>query len=287
MPTANLGKVDNKGFEVTMNWRDSVKEFGYNIGVNLSYAKNKIIFMDEVEYPYEYMQRTGHSVGQNFGYKFDGFFSEEDVARYETERGKTMPDYGAGFTPHPGDAKYKDLNNDNKIDQNDVTAIGNTIYPQLSAGLNLGFSYKGFDFSMTWAGSTKVSRMLEDVFSRPYSSSNSRGLAKYFTTDTWTQKGDDAKYPALSFTNMTHNTRKSDLWLRDASYIRLKNVEVGYNFPKSTLQKMHIGSLRVYATGYNLLTLDKLKVVDPESKTGTSSKYPVVMVVNLGLKVGF
>ena len=287
LPTANLGKVDNKGFEVTMKWRDRVKEFGYNIGVNLSYAKNKIIFMDEVEYPYEYMQRTGHSVGQNFGYKFDGFFSEEDVARYETERGKTMPDYGAGFTPHPGDAKYKDLNNDNKIDQNDVTAIGNTIYPQLSTGLNLGFSYKGFDFSMTWAGSTKVSRMLEDVFSRPYSSSNSRGLAKYFTTDTWTQKGDDAKYPALSFTNMTHNTRKSDLWLRDASYIRLKNVEVGYNFPKSTLQKMHIGSLRVYATGYNLLTFDKLKVVDPESKTGTSSKYPVVMVVNLGLKVGF
>nr|WP_302830219.1 TonB-dependent receptor [uncultured Bacteroides sp.] len=287
LPTANIGKVDNKGFEVTMNWSDRVRDFGYNIGVNVSYAKNKIIFMDEVEYPYEYMQRTGRSVGQNFGYKFDGFFSEEEVKRYETERGKSMPDYGSGFTPHPGDAKYKDLNDDHKIDQNDVTAIGNTIYPQLTGGLNLGLSYKGFDFSMTWAGATKVSRMLEDVFSRPYSSSNSRGLAKYFTTDTWTQKGDAAKYPALSFTNMTHNTQSSDLWLRDASYLRLKNVEVGYSFPKNTLQKMHLGSLRIYATGYNLLTFDKLKVLDPEAKTGTSSKYPVVMVVNLGLKVGF
>ena len=287
LPTANIGKVDNKGFEVSMNWRDQIRDFGYSIGINLSYAKNKIIFMDEVEYPYEYMQRTGRSVGQNFGYKFDGFFSEDDAKRYEMERGKSMPDYGSGFTPQPGDAKYKDLNNDHKIDQNDVTAIGNTIYPQLTGGLNLGLSYKGFDISMTWAGATKVSRMLEDVFSRPFSSSNSRGLAKFFTTDTWTQKGDAAKYPALSFNSMTHNTMSSELWLRDASYLRLKNVEVGYSFSRSAIQKMHLSTLRIYATGYNLLTFDKLKVLDPEAKTGTSSKYPVVMVVNLGLKVGF
>ena len=112
-------------------------------------------------------------------------------------------------------------------------------------------------------------------------------MLKYFTTDTWTQKGDAATYPAITFINMTHNNRNSDLWLRDASYLRLKNVEVGYSFSKKALQKMHLGSLRVYATGYNLLTFDKLKVIDPEAATGTSSMYPIVMVMNLGLKVGF
>ncbi|MDD4199280.1 MAG: TonB-dependent receptor [Paludibacter sp.] len=287
LPTANIGKVDNKGFEVSVNWRERMKKFGYNIGINLSYAKNTIVFIDEVQYPYEYMQRTGRSVGQNFGYKFDGFFSEDEVSRYNVERGNTMPDYGSGFTPHPGDAKFKDLNKDYKIDQNDVTAIGNPVYPQLTGGINLGCSYKGFDMSMTWQGATMVSRMLEDIFSTPFSSSMSRSLMKYFTTDTWTQKGDAAKYPAISFTNMTHNNRNSDLWLRDASYLRLKNIEVGYSFPKKTLQKMQLSSMRVYATGYNLLTFDKLKVIDPEAKTGTNAMYPVVMVMNLGLKVGF
>lgn len=287
MPVVNIGKVDNKGYEVSMNWKDRVKDFGYHIGMNLSYAKNKIVFMDEVPQPYEYMQSTGRPVGQNFGYKFDGFFSEEEVARYEAERGNGMPDYGSGFTPHAGDAKFKDLNGDKKIDQNDICAIGNPVYPLLTGGINLGFSYKGFDLSMTWQGATKVSRMLNDIFRTPYSTNLNRSLMKYFTTDTWTQKGDAAKYPAITFANMTHNNRDSDLWLRDASYLRLKNVEVGYSLSKKALQKMHVGSLRVYATGYNLLTFDKLKVIDPEAGTGSSAMYPVVMVINFGLKVGF
>ena len=287
LPKANLGKVNNKGFEVDVKWSDQVNDFRYNVGFNVSYAKNKIIFQDEVTYPYEWMQRTGRSVGQNFGYRFDGFFSEEDVAKYSTEKGITMPDYGTGFEPHPGDAKYKDLSGDMKIDQNDVAPIGNTIYPRLTGGINYGFSYKGFDVSMTWQGATKVSRLLDDVFRNPFGGTNNRGLLKYFTTDTWTQKGDAALYPAISFVNKDHNTIASDLWLRDASYLRLKNVEVGYNFSKKALQKIHLGSLRVYATGYNLITFDKLKVIDPEAKTGVSSNYPVVMVVNLGVKVGF
>lgn len=287
LPAANLGKVDNKGYEVSVNWKDQVRDFGYTIGVNVSYAKNKIIFMDEVPQPYEYMCHTGRSVGQNFGYKFDGFFSEAEVAAYQAERGNTMPDYGSGFTPHPGDAKFKDLNGDKKIDQNDVCAIGHPVYPQLTGGINLGISYKGFDFSMTWQGVAKVSRMLDDVFRYPYGPNQNYSLVKYFTTDTWTQKGDAAKYPAITFANSAHNTRSSDLWLRDASYLRLKNVEVGYSFSKKTLKKVHLGSLRIYATGYNLLTFDKLKVIDPEASTGSGTMYPVVKVMNLGLKVGF
>lgn len=287
LPTANIGKVDNKGFEFSMTWRDKVNAFDYNIGFNISYAKNKIIYMDEAEYPYAYMQRTGKPVGQNFGHKFDGYFSEEDVARYVTEERGGMPDYGTGFTPMPGDVKYKDLNGDKKIDQNDITAIGNPTYPQLSGGINYGISYKGFDISMTWSGAAKTSRMLKDVFRYPFGQTDSRSLMRYFTTDTWTQKGDAAKYPAISFLNKSNNYRDSDLWLRDASYLRLKNVEIGYSFSKKALEKIHLGSLRIYATGYNLLTFDKLDVIDPESKASATPMYPLVMVINFGLKVGF
>lgn len=184
--------------------------------------------------------------------------------------------------------KYKDLNGDGKINQNDKAAIGYPIYPLLTGGLNLGFSYKGFDFSMTWAGATKTSRMLNDVYREPFGATNSRSLLKYQVTDAWTpEKGNSAKAPAITFVNKTNNYLDSDLWLRDASYIRLKNVEVGYNFSEKVLKKLHVGNLRVYATGYNLLTFDKLKIVDPESDANGNIMYPLVMVVNLGLKVGF
>lgn len=288
LPTANIGKVDNKGFELNLNWKQSVRDFRYHLGVNLSYAKNKIVFMDEIHYPYSYMQRTGKSVGQQFGYQYDGFFSEENVKNYAEERGKSIPDHGTAYSPKAGDVKYKDLNRDHKIDNNDVSAIGYPVYPLLTGGVNMGFSYKGFDFSMTWSGATKTSRLLNDIFRMPFGDTNNRSLIKYVVTDAWTpEKGNSAKAPAVSFTNKVNNYMDSDLWLRDASYIRLKNVEIGYTLPKQVLAKMHIQQLRVFATGYNLLTLDKLKVIDPESKTGSDSMYPVVMVFNVGLKLGF
>ena len=121
-----------------------------------------------------------------------------------------------------------------------------------------------------------------------FGATDSRSLMKYMIDDMWTpEKGNSAKAPAISFTNKVNNYRDSDLWLRDASYLRLKNVEIGYNFPKKILSKINIGSLRVFATGYNLLTLDKLKIVDPESRPNGNAMYPVVMVINMGLKVGF
>ena len=107
--------------------------------------------------------------------------------------------------------------------------------------------------------------------------------------DAWTpEKGNSSTAPAISFgASKANNYKDSDLWLRDASYLRLKNVEVGYSFPKKVLNRMHFGSLRVYATGYNLLTFDKLDVIDPESKSAARANYPLVMVINFGVKVGF
>lgn len=289
LPTANIGKVDNKGYEISVKWSDRLnKDFHYNIGFNLSYAKNTIVYMDEMRYPYEYMQRTGRPVGQNFGLKYDGFFTEEEAADYLAEKGNTIPDHGAGFAPKPGDVKYKDLNGDKVIDDKDVTAIGYPVYPLLTGGINLGFSYKGFDFSMTWAGAAKTSRFLSGSYREPFGPLNSKSLMKYMIDEAWTpEKGDAALAPAISFTSKANNYKNSDLWLRDASYLRLKNVEIGYSLPKSVLKKMHISQLRVFASGYNLLTFDGLKVCDPETTSTGTPMYPIVAVINMGLKLSF
>lgn len=289
LPTANIGKVDNKGFEISVKWEDTLKkDFRYNLGVNLSYAKNKIVFMDEIPYPYEYMRKTGKSVGQQFGYKYDGFFSEEDAANYEANSGKTVPNHGTGFKPKAGDVKYKDLNGDMVIDDKDVAAIGRPVYPLLSGGFIMGFSYKGFDLSMTWAGAAKTSRLLSGNYREPFGSLNNKSLMKYMISEAWTpEKGNNAKAPAISFVSKSNNYKNSDLWLRDASYLRLKNVEIGYSLSGRLLKKMSLNQFRIFASGYNLLTFDNLEVSDPETTSTGTPMYPIIKVVNVGLKLSF
>lgn len=288
LPTVNMGKVDNHGYEINVRWDSHVRDFRYYVGASLSYARNKIIYMDEVKYPYEWMQRTGKPVSQNFGYVTDGYFSEEDVKNYESLKGKEggIPDQGSGYIPLAGDVKYKDLNGDGKIDEKDVRDIGYPMYPLYSMGINMGFSYKGFDLSMTWSGAFKTSRMLSSTYLEPFGPSNNFSLMKYMVDDAWTpEKGNSAKAPALSFRSKGHNYMSSDLWLRNASYLRLKNIELGYSLPRSVTQKLHVSSLRVSLSGYNLLTFDKLKVCDPETNPNGTA-YPMIKILNFGLRIG-
>ena len=290
LPIVNMGKVDNKGYEVTVRWEDRVRDFSYYIGTSWSYAKNKVIFKDEIPQPFEWMRETGRPVGQQFGYVTDGFFTEEDAARYEEVKGQEggIPNHGEGFTPKAGDVKYKDLNNDGKIDANDVSAIGYPTYPLLNGNLQAGFTWKGFDFSMTWAGAFKTSRLVSNIYRVPFGQMGNNSLLKYMIDDAWTpEKGNSAKAPAISLTgSKTNNYMDSDLWLRDASYVRLKNIELGYSFPQSLLQRIKISSLRLSVSGYNLLTFTDLDFCDPESNPNGKA-YPLIKVVNFGLKVGF
>lgn len=150
LPVLNLGIVSNKGVELNLKWNHKINSFRYWTNLNVSYAKNKIVYQDEVPSEYTYTLKTGHPVGQPFGLKVRGFYYEgmEDVADHS-------------YVLKEGDVVYEDLNHDGKIDDNDKTAIGYPSYPLLNAGLTLGFEYKGFDFSMLWVGATKTSRVLE------------------------------------------------------------------------------------------------------------------------------
>ena len=153
--------------------------------------------------------------------------------------------------------------------------------------MNAGFSYKGFDFSMTWVGTFETSRLLSSTYRIPFGESNNSSIMKYMIDEAWTpEKGNSAKAPALTFKNKSHNYYDSDLWLRDASYIRLKNIELGYSFPQKVVKPANLSSLRVYASGYNLLTFDKLKIADPEAAT-SGSVYPLMKIINVGVKFGF
>ena len=277
LPVLNLGIVSNKGVELNLSWNHKVNSFRYWTNLNVSYAKNKIVYQDEVPSEYTYTLKTGHPVGQPFGLKVRGFYYEgmEDVADHS-------------YVLKEGDVVYEDLNHDGKIDDNDKTAIGYPSYPLLNAGLTLGFEYKGFDFSMLWVGATKTSRVLEETFRKPLGETYDRSLMSHQFTDRWTpETAATAKLPRATIDGVKNNYRDSELWVKDASYLRLKNIEIGYNFRLPFMPKIGMEKMRVFMTGYNLLTFDKLKISDPESMSSGVPQYPVMRVINFGLNVSF
>ena len=277
LPVLNLGIVSNKGVELNLKWNHKINSFRYWTNLNVSYAKNKIVYQDEVPSEYTYTLKTGHPVGQPFGLKVRGFYYEgmEDVADHS-------------YVLKEGDVVYEDLNHDGKIDYNDKTAIGYPSYPLLNAGLTLGFEYKGFDFSMLWVGATKTSRVLEETFRKPLGETYDRSLMSHQFTDRWTpETAATAKLPRATIDGVKNNYRDSELWVKDASYLRLKNIEIGYNFRLPFMPKIGMEKMRVFMTGYNLLTFDKLKISDPESMSSGVPQYPVMRVINFGLNVSF
>jgi TonB-linked SusC/RagA family outer membrane protein len=273
LPAVNLGKTKNQGYEIAANWRETVKEFTYWVNFNLSYAKNKIVFQDEIPQNEPYLYRTGKPVGQPFGYVTDRFYGVDDV----------LPD-----GVKPGDLKFKDLNNDGKINTDDQMAIGYPVYPEYTMGTTIGMKWKNIDLTMLWVGATHTSRMLGDIYKTAFGETGNRSLLQYMADGRWTpETAANATYPRMSLAGATYNAKASDFWLKDASYLRLKNIELGYNIKAKALRSIGIKNLRAYLNGYNLITFDKLKIADPESKTATDSQYPIVKIYNIGLKVDF
>ena len=291
LPVVNIGEVENEGFELSIKLKQKIANFSYWIRPNISYAVNKIVYMDEVDPNEPYLARTGYPVNQPFGYLYDGFFSDADFVDDGSGTGNVMlnpelPD--PMYDAKPGDVKYKDLNDDGFIDDDDQQAIGFPNYPQYSFGTNLGFSWKFIDFNMTWAGALNTSRLLDETYRIAFGPTGNRSLLQYMADERWTpETAASATYPRMTLTGIVNNSKDSDLWLRDASYIRLKNIELGFNLRSAMLKQYGVKSLRIYFNGYNLLTFDRLKITDPESRTGSDSMYPVMKIFNAGVKINF
>jgi hypothetical protein len=286
VPTSNAGVVENKGFELSMGYNNTVGDFSYGVSGNFSFARNKIIDMQEQTFPFEFNYRTGHPIGSQYGLQSLGFFFDDaDIA------GSPVQTYG---NVRPGDLKYKDLTNDNKIDIDDISMIGKSWLPEIVYGITFDMKYKGFDFSALVQGVENVDKKLSGS---AYWEFYPNGLGKVMDhhLDRWAyfpESGVDtrasATYPRLSIEgdNTNNKAPNSDFWLKDASYLRLKSVELGYSLPANATKYLHLSNLRIYASGYNLLTFDKIKVIDPESP-GDGIAYPIQRMVNMGITIQF
>ena len=274
LPVVNMGKVNNHGMEFNLKWEDGNSDFHYWAEGMFSYSKNKIIFQDEIEPNEPYMRHTGNQVGAFFGYKFERFYQEDDFdADGKLKEGLPVPDY----IVKPGDCMYADLNGDNKVNPDDVTKIGYSSTPNITVGLNMGGSYKGFFATMNWVGATQRTLQMSGVYRQPLQD-GTRSIMQWQADKRWTpETAQTATIPRLSISMQSYNSFDSSLWGKDGSYLRLKNATVGYSFKGyAGLKKIGINQLDLKLSGYNLLTFDKFKILDPESTPSNSELYPVI-----------
>ncbi len=292
LPAYNFGEMENRGWEVDVNFRQTVRKFTYWARLNYSFARNEVIYKDEIPKKYAYQMETGRSKDQFFGLIFDGYYNswaevnalDRPVSSWSSNR------------LQPGDVRYVDVNGDGVIDDYDRVPVGYTPIPEIIYGISCGASWKGFDFSVLFQGADNVSIKYFGRSMWPFSKSEES--AKSLIWGRWTEErylaGEEISFPRLSLApnrDTDHNYRESSLWIRDASYLRLKNAEIGYTFQGRLTRKLGLGSLRVYMNGSNLFTWTDVIDLDPEapSRSGNAeiNTYPLQKVYNLGINITF
>lgn len=276
IPWSNVGKVNNKGFDLSVNWKTQpIKDLWADFRFNFTYNKNKYVYIDEPEYPYVWKTKTGKPLDTREGFICDGFFETQA----EIDNAPSQP-YGKG-TLMVGDLKYRDVNGDGSINENDkvmISPYGST--PRAQWGLGLNLNYKGWDFGVFFNGSSKRSVMISDL--KPFASQTSngdRGLMQFIADNHYSLSDPtnfDVLYPRLgvSDTDSRHNMEASTFWLRDGKFVRFKTLELGYSFP----------FVRIYFSADNLAVWSPFKEWDPELSWNS---YPLSRTFNIGAKFSF
>ena len=271
LPRENLGEMCNRGFESLIGWQDRAGKVDYDVSLNMTYAKNKILYWDEVPGVPEYQQSTGHMANTNLYYVYDGVFY--DQAEVDATTAKWS---GA----RPGDIKFKDINGDGKIDADDRVRANKNAEPKFVAGLTLGARWNNFDLMMLLQGA---------MGGQTYVWRERAGEAGNFYKETfdnrWTPENPSHEHPRVfNRENEYWVSNQNTYYLKNTDYLRLKNVELGYTIP--AVKKVGIQDLRVYVNATNLFTIDGVKVQDPEAND-TGREYPQRRVVNFGVSVTF
>lgn len=270
LPLENLGEVDNEGVEVALNHQGNVGELKYNLGGNLTYNKNKIVFMDEPKDVPPYRAQEGHPLNSWVVYKTDGLYRSED----EITNSPHIPG------TKPGDIKYVDVNGDGQINGNDQIRKYTSPIPRIQYGFNVGMAYKAFELNAVFSGQAKAETMLLflDGGNKP----------EYLFNDRWTENNVNAKYPRAYQRTDIYNTKASDFWLYDASFLRLNNLEVAYKLPSTLLSRIKVKGLRLYVRGANLITFKKIEdQFDPEINTSNAGYYPQQTTIMSGINLSF
>lgn len=291
IPKVNMGEVDNSGYEIELIYNKYIsQDLSINFRGNFGYNSNTVKFLDEQIRDESYVHRfraTGYPIDQAWGYRIDysngnGMFNSQE----ELDAFKVHTRYGFG-DPRVGDFKYLDLNGDGIVNDKDQAPIGYSSIPKVTYGLALNLRYKGLDLAIFFQGVSKYS-----------SNYSQQGVYEYIIQGTyfdyhktaWTPEryaaGEEITYPALS-THSTTNHAANEFFIMDRSFLRLKNLEIGYNLPSNLLSKVKLNAMRIYVGSQNLLTWDKLRMghLDPEQNDPIG--YPITKMINFGFNASF
>ncbi len=276
LPDENIGIVSNKGIELQLSHQNRVAngDFIYQVTGNFMYVKNTIEFMDETPWGEgrEYMNQTGHPMGSTLIYQVKGINkTQADLENNPQMKGATL-----------GDFMFEDLDGDGEITTFDRKRCDLTAVPQIVFGLNFTAQYKGFDFSLLLQGQGRAR-----YYYAPLMDPQSGNVEYYAAKNAWTLDNPDSDYPRLGSTVSNGGVNRSSFYYRNAAFLRLKNLEVGYTIPQKAFGSIPVKGLRIYLAGYNLLTLSGLKEIDPETSDEGYQNYPQMRIFNAGVKLTF
>ena len=275
-PWANIGKVDNSGVDISVDYNKAFsKDLILSLRGTFTYAHNEIVEMDEPKYKWAYQYKAGHPINSIQCLIAEGLFRDEE----EIASSPSQDIYATTYPIRPGDVKYRDLNDDKIIDDNDMCWTGNPTVPEIIYGFGFSLKYKGFDCSAFFQGQGKVSILMYNYHPFATAETPGSGLMQWIADEHWSEDDPNPKalYPRLSPLWNNNNTKASTLYVRNGKMLRLKTAEIGYTYKK----------MRVYVSGTNLLTFAPFKYWDPEKGSGNGLGYPLQRTYNLGFQFNF
>lgn len=285
----NSGKVENKGFELVLKHANQIgNDWNYAVKGSFAFAKNKVLSRIVTDSGPNYRSAIGESMGVRYGYEALGLFqSQEEIDNY--------PAAPSGFL-RVGDLKYRDVNGDGQItSQFDYVKTGYGQVPEINFALNMDVSYKNFYLSMLWQGASRVDYELSGVYGSGVTASTmytapfegNGNSPAYLIEQAWTPENTNARYPRLSSVSNGNNAWQSSWWVVNGEYLRLKNLNIGYDVPADYLRKLPFSKVNVFLAGTNIFTFSHFKYVDPESPSVSNGYYPQQKTYSFGLNLTF
>ena len=278
VPKLNNGVVDNRGIEAYLGWDDKISDFSYHLGGQFSFVRNKIINQNEEYRPHDYQKRTGGSLGQIFGYEVTGIYqSQEEIDNREVKQ--YLGDV------RPGDLMFKDQNGDKRIDTYDQVALGyNSVCPEIYYSLDLGAEYKGIGVYALFQGVGNYSEILDtrSVY-RPIVGNNT--ISDYYYKNRWSETNPSGTLPRLSYSGSPNNYNNNSLWVADASYLKLRTLELYYKLPSNLMKKTKfLGGAKVFMRAHDLFCIDGIDIQDPEA---VGAVHPTMTQYTFGFNLSF
>ncbi|HBG42703.1 MAG TPA: SusC/RagA family TonB-linked outer membrane protein, partial [Porphyromonadaceae bacterium] len=280
-PFENVGKMKNKGFEIIGGWNDRIPEhnLSYNFGANLTYVQNEVTKFREGAPDQLYLIREGLSYKTLYGFIQEGIYQSDEEATSHMKNN--------GYKPVAGDLKYKDFNNNGKLDYQDKREIGNTI-PKFVFGISGNLTWKNFDLNFLFSGIAGVTGYFQNAWTQPLGISGGTITKRW--RDAWTEANPSSTTPRIVI-NDTWNREESSFWTCNMSWFKLKNLQIGYRLPEKIVKRLSLQNLYVYVNGTDLFTLvsSKYEGFDPERDTFSDGygHYPIPRIYSVGLNINF